>query len=109
MLSVRSFIALTIVFFLSLPVAPVSAEQMLATWYSCPFGPDCVANRHYPKGTALRLFNVKTGKSARGIVRDYGPKAWTGRSLDVSSQIAELLGMKSEGVASLEVSIIYRP
>ena len=110
MLSVRSLIALTMrVLFLSLPVAPVSAEQMLATWYSCPFGADCVANRHYPKGTVLHLFDAKTGKSARGVVRDYGPEAWTGRSLDVSGPIAELLGMKSDGIASLEVSVIYRP
>lgn len=109
MLSVRSFVAVAIVFFLPPLVAPARAEQMLTTWYDCPFSPDCVANRHYPKGTVLRLFNPKTGKSVRGVVRDYGPEAWTGRSLDVSREIAGLLGMKSAGVASLEVSVIYRP
>ncbi len=82
---------------------------MVTTWYACPFKADCVANRKYPKGTMLRLYNPKTRRTTIGVVRDYGPEKWTHRDLDVSTQIATVLGMKQDGVASLEVTVLGRP
>jgi hypothetical protein len=84
------------VFSLGIFAEPLHAQTMLATWYACPFSPACVAHRYYPKGTA------------RGVVLDFGPAAWTGRALDVSSQLAEQLGMKRDGIANLQVTVISR-
>ena len=101
-------IVLSLLFLGVAPIARAEAEPTLTTWYACPFSADCVASRHYPKGTVLSIHNPKTGRSARGVVRDYGPEAWTGRALDVSRQLAAQLGMISTGVETLDVQVIGR-
>ena len=106
MLLVRSSAFLSILFFLSLPLSQAHAAKLLTTWYGCPFSANCVASRHFPKGTVLRLHYPKTGRSVIGVVRDYGPEAWTRRQLDVSTQIARQLGMISDGVALLDVEVV---
>jgi len=108
MYAFRSALVLSFLLLLTLGGARASAEQLLSTWYDCPFSHDCVASRSFHKGTALHLFNRKTGRSAYAVIRDYGPEAWTGRSLDVSRQIAAELGMTRDGVAWLEVIVIGR-
>ena len=99
---------LSLLFLMLAPIAHADAQPTLTTWYQCPFSADCVASRHYPKGTVLSIHNPKTGRSARGVVRDYGPEAWTGRALDVSKQIAAQLGMISTGVETLDVQVVGR-
>jgi hypothetical protein len=106
--SLKQPIVLSFLLSVLAPVAHADAQPTLTTWYQCPFSADCVASRRYPKGTVLSIHNPKTGKSARGVVRDYGPAAWTGRALDVSRQIAARLGMISTGVAMLEVQVVGR-
>jgi hypothetical protein len=110
MSSVRSRFALLIAFFLFLwaSPSPSQAEMVHTSWYgTCRFGPQCVASRFYCRGTVLEL--VYQDRRARGVVRDYGPEAGTNVQLDVSEQIAELLGMKSAGKVFLIVIVIYEP
>lgn len=107
--SVVAAMASSIAVSILLPSGPASAEEMRATWYDCPLAANCVANRHYPKGTVLLLFNPRTRKSTHAVVLDYGPETWTGRALDVSRQIAQRLDMIQAGVVTLEVQILYRP
>ena len=43
------------------------------------------ASRDYPRGTKLRVLNVKTNRGVIVRVNDYGPEEWTGRKIDLSS------------------------
>lgn len=61
-----------------------------------------VAHRTLPFGTALLL--EYEGRCAVGIVADRGPALWTGNELDVSENLARVLGMHTVGVASVRVT-----
>jgi rare lipoprotein A len=69
---------------------------------------DAAAHRTLPLGSTARVRNLGNGKSATVTVRDRGPRA-PGRILDVSPGSAERLGMKEEGVASVEVAPVGAP
>jgi rare lipoprotein A len=69
---------------------------------------DAAAHRTLPLGSTARVRNLGNGKSATVTVRDRGPRA-PGRILDVSPGSAERLGMKEEGVASVEVAPVEAP
>ena len=69
---------------------------------------DAAAHRTLPLGSTARVRNLGNGRSATVTVRDRGPHA-PGRILDVSPRTAEQLGMKGEGVASVEVAPVEVP
>lgn len=63
-----------------------------------------VAHRDLPFGTRLRIQNPRTGRSVVAIVRDRGPAASTGRSIDLSRGVAQALGFgKSVGPVDVQV------
>ena len=69
---------------------------------------DAAAHRTLPLGSTARVRNLENGRSATVTVRDRGPHA-PGRILDVSPGTAERLGMREEGVASVEVTPVEVP
>lgn len=109
---------------LMLTPSQVYAEthMMRASWYGEEFrgetmangevfnpdNPSIAAHRSLPFGTILRLKNPKNGKALSVIIMDRGPYI-DGRSLDLSRKAAEKLGFLEEGVAPLEVKILYQP
>jgi len=65
-----------------------------ASWY--PFHPTMLsaASRDVPRGTWVRVTNTDNGKSVTVQINDYGPKAYTGRVIDLNTpafaEIADL-------------------
>ena len=55
------------------------------------------AHRSLPCGTKLKVVDQITKKWVSVTVRDRGPAAWTGNSLDVSYRAARKLGMVQRG------------
>ena len=66
------------------------------------------ASRTLPFGTKARVTNLENGKSAVVEIRDRGPYV-DGRIVDVTPKTAEKLGMKEDGVATVEVRPIELP
>lgn len=95
------------------------ADYGLASWYDYSFtsddqicrSDDCYsmfkstcASRDYKRGTRLLVsFN---GKSVECLVNDFGPEAWTGRSIDLSSYAFKQLSPLSVGVIKVLISEI---
>ncbi|TPG52417.1 septal ring lytic transglycosylase RlpA family protein [Roseomonas nepalensis] len=61
-----------------------------------------VAHRTLPFGTQVLVTHLGNGRSAMATVEDRGPFI-RGRIIDLSPRLAERLGMKTEGVAPVEV------
>ena len=66
------------------------------------------AHKTYPLGTVLLVTNPKNGKSLRVRINDRGP-FWNDRELDLSMGAAEYLETKREGVAKVNIRVIYVP
>lgn len=64
------------------------------------------ASRDYPRGSILRVTNTKTGASVEVRVNDYGPEAWTGRHIDLSSFAFSQIASKSLGLAEVTIEKI---
>jgi len=62
-----------------------------------------VAHRTLPFGTKVLVTHLGNGLSAMATVEDRGPFI-RGRIIDLSPSLAERLGMKLQGVASVEVT-----
>ena len=75
-----------------------------------PLDPDkkTAASPTLPIGTKAKVTNRKNGKSTEVVVTDRGPYA-KGRIIDVTPKAADALGMKKDGVASVEVKPIEVP
>lgn len=75
-----------------------------------PFDPRkmTAASPDLPLGTKARVTNQETGRSVEVTVNDRGPFD-KGRILDVSPKAADRLGMKSSGVAEVEVRPVQKP
>ena len=63
------------------------------------------AHRSYPFGTRL---SVCYRACAIVTVRDRGPAAWTGRSLDLARGAARAIGLEAVGVADVTMTVIGR-
>jgi rare lipoprotein A (peptidoglycan hydrolase) len=74
------------------PAAVVQAGE--ASWYDA--APGTTASRDYPFGTVLNVCHAD--RCAKAVVDDYGPDAWTGRSLDLSRDVFSELADPSAGV-----------
>ena len=71
-------------------------------------GSNAAASRTLPLGTRAKVTNLRNGKSADVEIKDRGPYV-QGRTIDLTPQTAESLGMKHEGVAPVEVAPIEVP
>jgi rare lipoprotein A len=62
------------------------------------------AHRTLAFGTNVKLTNPENGRSIVVRINDRGPHV-RGRDLDVSAQVAKELGIKSDGIARLDMTI----
>jgi peptidoglycan lytic transglycosylase len=69
---------------------------------------NAAASKTLPLGTKAKVKNLDNGKVAVVEIRDRGPYV-KGRIVDVTPGTAEQLGMKQEGVATVEVQPIAPP
>jgi rare lipoprotein A (peptidoglycan hydrolase) len=95
-----------------------AVDRRLASWYGkeCDgkktsngeiydrWAPTC-ASLDYPKGTWLKIVDVKTRRWVIVRVNDSGPYV-PGRSIDLSEGAAHQLGMRERGVAVVEVKVL---
>ena len=74
------------------------------------FNPNSTAAAHrtLPFGTVALVTNLTNGQSTTVIIQDRGPHV-RGRILDVSPRTADELGMRSAGVAAVELRAIRFP
>ena len=63
------------------------------------------AHRYLPMGTIVKLTNKKNGREVYVRINDRGPFIGT-RVIDVSMAAAEALGMKSQGLAPLDIRVV---
>jgi rare lipoprotein A len=66
------------------------------------------ASKTLPIGTTAKVTNLETGKSVTVKIEDRGPHI-AGRSIDVSSSVANKLDINKSGVAPVEVKPITVP
>ncbi|HYH18379.1 MAG TPA: septal ring lytic transglycosylase RlpA family protein [Azospirillum sp.] len=66
------------------------------------------AHRSLPLGTVVRVTNLDTGRSVQVEINDRGPFI-EGRIIDVSRRAAEVLGMKEQGIAPVQVELARDP
>lgn len=64
------------------------------------------ASRDYPRGSILLVTNVSTGATTTVRVNDYGPEAWTGRAIDLSSFAFSQIAPKSLGLVKVKIEKI---
>ncbi len=69
---------------------------------------DIAASRTLPLGTRAKVKNLENGKTAVVEIRDRGPYV-DGRIVDLSSGVADKLGMKEQGVVPVVVTPIELP
>lgn len=82
------------------------AETVMASWYHARHA-NGVAHNRLPVGTRVGLYNGATGRHAEGRVEGTGPFVKR-RGVDVSRQLAVLLGFVKKGVTPLRVTAIGR-
>lgn len=92
---------------LSSPSRGGSPRQVgIASWYRRPHSRPTAASRDFPRHTWVKVTAVDTGRTVTVFIDDYGPEAWTGRSIDLSltafRQLADpdrgLITVRMEGV-----------
>jgi len=67
-----------------------------------------IAHKELPFGTVLMIENTTNGRFSIGQVLDHGPNV-IGRSVDVSMRMAEELGMLTDGLAVVRVTVLSWP
>jgi rare lipoprotein A len=83
---------------------PATANSGTASWYETPWGGLTTASRDYAKGTRLNVCHG--GVCVQVVVNDYGPQAWTGRALDLSSAAFAVLAPLSRGVIPVSWGVL---
>lgn len=63
------------------------------------------AHRHLPFGTKVKVTNMRNGRSVIVTINDRGPFSGS-RILDLSAAAAQTIGMKSTGVAQIEMQVL---
>ena len=95
-------------------------KQVDSSWYGREFQGKRMANGErfdrkaltaahpsIPLGTEIELINPDNGKIVRGVVvKDRGPYV-SGRGLDVSEEVADMLGFREEGHHVLLIRIVW--
>lgn len=98
------------------PLASVYNGQ--ASWYGPGFygnftangevyrpGTMTAAHKSLPFGTRVRVTNLNNGRSAIVRINDRGPYV-SGRIIDLSETAADVLGVRSSGVASVKLEVL---
>jgi len=67
------------------------------------------AHLSLPFGTWVRVTHVRTGRSVDVVINDRGPFGAQARVIDLSTEAARALGIISEGIAPVTLSILSRP
>lgn len=89
--------------------APMFHGRKMADGNRMSLNDDNAASKTLPLGTAARVTNLKTGRSATVTIQDRGPYV-KGRIVDLSPQTAREIGLtKKEGLAPVEVAPITVP
>jgi rare lipoprotein A len=78
----------------------------LASFYgsSRKTGAFTAAHRTLPLGSSVRVRNLKTGKTITVRISDRGPFV-AGRVIDLSTHAAHAIGIRTQGLARVEVSL----
>jgi rare lipoprotein A len=74
----------------------------LASYYAAGTGSFTAAHPTLPLGSFVRVRNLKTGKTIIVLINDRGPFV-AGRVIDLSRQAAQAIGLRSQGLARVEV------
>ena len=61
------------------------------------------AHRTLPFNSRARVVNLENGREVVVRITDRGPRAWTGRDIDLSEAAARELGMIRSGVAQVRI------
>ena len=61
------------------------------------------AHRTLPLNSRVRVVNLENGQSVEVRITDRGPRAWTGRDIDLSEAAARQIGMIRSGVARVRI------
>lgn len=100
---------------------PHECWEATASWYGAEFDGDMTASgvafnmdmataahRSLPLGSIVRVSNPETGKSLVLTINDRGPFV-PGRSLDVSYQVARVLGFAEQGLCRVKIELLKLP
>jgi rare lipoprotein A len=66
------------------------------------------AHKSLPLGSIVRVSNPETGRSMVVVINDRGPYV-RGRGLDVSYEVARLLGFANQGVCRVKIQFLRLP
>lgn len=81
-------------------VAP-KGRAVRASFYDAP-SRSSFASRH--RDWRGKTFAISyNGRTVHAVCRDYGPRAYTGRDIDVSRDVAQRLGFVRKGVATVHI------
>jgi rare lipoprotein A len=80
-------------------------EYGIATYYFHPRYPTSLiaAHKYLPLGTHVRVHDLDNGRSVDVTIVDRGPFAGPSRIIDLSTVAANVLGIRSVGVAHVRV------
>jgi rare lipoprotein A len=80
------------------------ADKMRTSYYDAE-APHIAAHRRLPIGTWLVITNPRNGRSACVMIGTRGPYT-RGLDLDISEQLATILGFHERGVQELETRVV---
>lgn len=67
------------------------------------------AHLSLPMGTWVRVVHQRSGRSVDVLINDRGPFGIPSRIIDLSDDAARVLGIMSEGIAPVTITILSRP
>lgn len=79
-----------------------------ASWYALGLAaPDALtcASTVFPRGTRLKVRNLRNGREVICLVNDYGPQSWTGKVIDLSRGSFVQIESLSAGTAPVEIRV----
>lgn len=91
-------------------ISPDGAPDQVgkASWYALGLpAPDALtcASTTFPRGTHLKVKNLRNGREVVCLVNDYGPEAWTGKVIDLSRGSFLQIDSLGAGTAPVEIRV----
>lgn len=87
-------------------------QSGVATWYALGLkAPDALtcASTKFPRGTYLKVKNLRNGAQVTCLVNDYGPTPGTNRVIDLSRGAFTKIGSLGTGTLPVEVRVVSGP